>query len=648
MQVMDPSWLAANHRYLTCAIRVTEARLEAAVRRAADGGADDALVGRAVAELQAAAAAMPAPPALERVVELFGLSPFQRELLLLAAAVELSSVVGQRCATLLGDPRRAIATFGLGLAVLPGAHWSALAPGSALRRWRLIEVEPGPLTTASLRIDERILHELAGVDEPDERLRAVLRAEVAAPSAYAGAVGELTRCLRSDARPVMVVVGGTAASRLGVASAGLAAAGWPPLRAVIPEVVPDRQLLVTLLEREAILRGAGLVIEHGADTPDRLAITHELVDAVWPLVIASGTAFVVARPSVQLALPPIDAAGRRRLWHEALGPAAAAVGPVLDELITEFRVAPEDIARFGNDWRCRVAAGEVAPPDAEHPLRARLRAENRAHFAGLAQVIVPSADGADLVLPEAQAELIAQIELHVRHRDQVLDDWGFGRRDSRGLGIAALFHGPSGTGKTLAAEVIARRLGFDLVRVDLSQVVSKYIGETEKNLGRIFDAADRGACVLLFDEADALFGKRSEVKDSHDRYANIEVGYLLQRIEAFRGLAVLTTNLKQALDPAFMRRLRFVVAFPFPDAGERRRIWERVLPPQLPRGELDLDRVARLQVAGGNIRNIALHAAFLAAAERAPIAMRHLLRASRDECARIEKSVTSAELGGWQ
>jgi SpoVK/Ycf46/Vps4 family AAA+-type ATPase len=229
----------------------------------------------------------------------------------------------------------------------------------------------------------------------------------------------------------------------------------------------------------------------------------------------------------------------------------------------------------------------------------------------------------------------------------VLDDWGFAHRDGRGLGISALFHGPSGTGKTLAAEVIARRLGFDLIRVDLSQVVSKYIGETEKNLSRIFDAADRGGCVLLFDEADALFGKRSEVRDSHDRYANIEVGYLLQRIEAFRGLAILTTNLKQVLDPAFMRRLRFVVAFPFPDTAERKKIWERSFPAATPREHIDFDRVARLQVTGGNIRSIALHAAFLAAAERAPVSMRHLWKASRDECARIEKAVTAAEIGGW-
>src|SRR4029077_2109583 len=163
---------------------------------------------------------------------------------------------------------------------------------------------------------------------------------------------------------------------------------------------------------------------------------------------------------------------------------------------------------------------------------------------------------------------------------------------------------------TMAAEVLANRLRLDLYRIDLSQVVSKYIGETEKNLRRVFDGAEEGGAVLLFDEADALFGKRSEVKDSHDRYANIEVSYLLQRMESYRGLAILTTNMKQALDPAFLRRLRFVVQFPFPDTAERARIWERVFPVATPTENLELRKLARLNVAGGNIRNIALHGAF--------------------------------------
>jgi len=218
---------------------------------------------------------------------------------------------------------------------------------------------------------------------------------------------------------------------------------------------------------------------------------------------------------------------------------------------------------------------------------------------------------------------------------------------ARGLGISALFAGPSGTGKTMAGEVLARELRLDLYRIDLSAVVSKYIGETEKNLRRVFDAAEEGGAVLLFDEADALFGKRSEVKDSHDRYANIEVSYLLQRMEAYRGLAVLTSNARDALDNAFLRRIRFVVHFPFPDAGQRAEIWRRVFPAATPTDGLDWARLARLNVAGGNIRNIALSAAFLAADAGEPVRMPHLLRAARAEYAKLEKTLSDAETAGW-
>ena len=200
----------------------------------------------------------------------------------------------------------------------------------------------------------------------------------------------------------------------------------------------------------------------------------------------------------------------------------------------------------------------------------------------------------------------------------------------------------------MAAEVLASDLRLDLYRIDLSQVVSKYIGETEKNLRRVFDAAEEGGAILLFDEADALFGKRSEVKDSHDRYANIEVSYLLQRMEAYRGLAILTTNMKSALDQAFLRRIRFVVQFPFPDAGQRAEIWRRIFPAATPLDGLDFNRLARLNVAGGNICNIALNAAFLAADAGEPVRMQHLLQAARSEYAKLEKPLTETEIGGWQ
>jgi SpoVK/Ycf46/Vps4 family AAA+-type ATPase len=235
----------------------------------------------------------------------------------------------------------------------------------------------------------------------------------------------------------------------------------------------------------------------------------------------------------------------------------------------------------------------------------------------------------------------------VRQRQRVYEAWGFAAKSARGLGISALFSGPSGTGKTMAAEVLAQELDLDLYRIDLSSVVSKYIGETEKNLRRVFDAAEMGGAILLFDEADALFGKRSEVKDSHDRYANIEVSYLLQRMEAYRGLAILTTNLKNALDPAFLRRIRFVLQFPFPDAEQRGQIWKRIFPADTPTLALDMTKLAHLNVAGGNIRNIALNAAFLAADAGEPVQMQHLLHAARSEYAKLEKSLTEGEIKGW-
>jgi SpoVK/Ycf46/Vps4 family AAA+-type ATPase len=265
----------------------------------------------------------------------------------------------------------------------------------------------------------------------------------------------------------------------------------------------------------------------------------------------------------------------------------------------------------------------------------------------LAESIETRAHWDDLVLPEDQYQMLREIAAQVRQRLKVYESWGFGARSARGLGISALFSGPSGTGKTLAAEVIAGHLQLDLYRIDLSQVVSKYIGETEKNLRAVFDSAEQSGAVLLFDEADALFGKRSEVRDSHDRYANIEVSYLLQRMESYRGLAILTTNIRGALDVAFLRRIRFIVSFPFPDTELRTRIWSHIFPAETPTHDLDFNKLARLNVTGGNIRNIALNAAFLAADLGEPVSMSHLLRTARSECLKIEKQTSAAELGGW-
>jgi SpoVK/Ycf46/Vps4 family AAA+-type ATPase len=228
----------------------------------------------------------------------------------------------------------------------------------------------------------------------------------------------------------------------------------------------------------------------------------------------------------------------------------------------------------------------------------------------------------------------------------VLDEWGFGRKLSLGKGVNALFAGPTGTGKTMAAEIIANELGLELYKIDLSSVVSKYIGETEQNLDRIFTAAQNANVILFIDEADALFGKRSEVRDSHDRYANIEIAYLLQKMEQYEGIAILATNLRQNMDEAFIRRLQFIVEFPFPDEAHRYHIWQRHFPPEAPRDEeIDYASLARLRISGGNIKNIVLAAAFLAATDGGRIGMEHMIQAARREYQKLGKPLSAAELG---
>jgi SpoVK/Ycf46/Vps4 family AAA+-type ATPase len=288
-----------------------------------------------------------------------------------------------------------------------------------------------------------------------------------------------------------------------------------------------------------------------------------------------------------------------------------------------------------------------ATPQVNSFLWEACRSQARSRLDDLAQRIEPMATWEDIVLPETQLRGLKEIAAHVRQRARVYGAWGFASKGERGLGISALFAGASGTGKTMAAEVLANHLQLDLYKIDLSQMVSKYIGETEKNLRRVFDAAEEGGAILLFDEADALFGKRSEVKDSHDRYANIEVSYLLQRMEAYRGLAILTTNLKNAVDTAFIRRLRFIVEFPFPDARQRAEIWRHIFPSDTPLVNPEFSKLARLSIPGGNIRNIALHAAFLAAEAGESVTMFHLRQAAHSEYAKLEKPLTEGEIGGW-
>jgi len=639
--VAPAAWLDANQRHLCAEL----ARIKALLPGCTQAADRDALLRKAAREIEAARDVLPVEAPVDLVAAVFGLTPFERDVLLLAAGVEMDAGIEEACAAA-ARTGFGHATFSLALAILPEAHWSALLPERPLRRWRLIELDGGaPLALASLRIDERILHFLAGINTLDARLRPMVRA-LGAPTLVAPAhretaariVADLDKC---DRPPIVQLHGDDPEGQEDVAALVAAELGWT-LHAVraaeLPAGSAERAALATLWTREAALLESALLIDASQGAPQ--AAIAELAEAV------DGPVFVAAREPVALRRDarrfPVSLPARavqRELWRAAVGPEAGACAGALDMLASQVRLGARAIARLAPE----VRAGR----DVRAVLRGAAGLASRGALEELATRIEPQATWNDLVTPAPTRALLEELAAHARHRGTVHDEWGFAARASRGLGVTALFVGESGTGKTLAAEVLANELGLDLYRIDLATVVSKYIGETEKNLRRVFDAAEDSGAILLFDEADALFGKRSEVKDSHDRYANVEVSYLLQRMEAYRGLAILTTNMKATLDRAFLRRLRFVVQFPFPDAAQRAAIWRRMFPAAAPTAALDYDRLARLGLAGGTIANIALRAAFRAARSREPIAMTHVVAAARDEYAKLERTLNEAELRGW-
>jgi hypothetical protein len=647
--VANHSWAEANQRYLSASLALVRHALE---RHAAGEGASDDADDRSRLEerLNQASEALPSPSALDTFCARFGLSAFERDTLLLCAGIEFDGSFASLYAAAHREPSRNHATFSLALAALPDPEWNALTPAAPLRYWRLIEVGAAPaLALAPLRIDERILHYLAGVNHLDERLAGIVEhvaVEIGlVPSQLAVAeriVEAWSRSSRHATWPVVQICGDDATGRRAVAIEAASKLGMS-LYGISPQAIPvapsEFDALVRLWERESILNGSALLIDceemESSDTA-RMAAAR-LASRVRSMVIVSGEERLrtPGRPTIAFDLHRPQPEEQQMLWRNALGEDAAAMNGEIGRLVWQFNLSSASI---------QAASIQAASPDA---LWDACRAQARPRLDDLAQHIETTATWDDLVLPELQRRTLREIASHVRQRGTVYERWGFARKSSRGLGISVLFAGSSGTGKTMAAEVLAAELRLDLYRIDLSQVVSKYIGETEKNLRRVFDAAEEGGAILLFDEADALFGKRSEVKDSHDRYANIEVSYLLQRMEAYRGLAILTTNMKGALDTAFLRRLRFVVEFPFPDAAMRAEIWRRSFPASTPTDRLDIERLARLNVAGGNISNIALGAAFLAAAENQPVGMQHLLRSARSEYTKLERPLTDAEVKGW-
>jgi hypothetical protein len=596
------------------------------------------------------------PPALAILGHRFGLTPFELDLLLLCAGFELDTRIAGLCARAHDEPQRAYPTFALALTLFDDPSWDVTSLERPLRHRQLVEVERRtglPLTLSPLHSDARTVDFIKGFNRLDERLATLALpvhggSDAALPASQRALVDHIVLAFSREPRSAVStiqLVGPDTDAKLRTARAvaeQLARNAWHLKAAWLPAAPADIDEIARLWQREAFLAPTLLILDAEQVEDEReIEVTRAtrrlisrldldllfLTRSAWSGIEGPSAALDVAAPTTREQL---------EAWQEALAGIAVAA-----------ELAPQLASQFSLDLSTieRITATLLAERDGAAPAE-RLWRECclalQPRVDTLAERIDAKATWDDIVLPPEQDEQLHQIAAHVRGRYIVYEEWGFAERMSRGLGISALFAGDSGTGKTMAAEVLANELHLPLYRIDLSAVVSKYIGETEKNLRRLFDAADSGGFILFFDEADALFGKRSEVRDSHDRYANIEVNYLLQRIEAYRGLAILASNAKAALDTAFVRRLRFIVDFPHPGPADRKRIWEKAFTAKTPRAALDLDRLARLNATGGAIHNASLGAAFAATADGA-VTMPRVLSSLKSEYRKLNRPISEAD-----
>ncbi len=600
-------------------------------------------------------------PTLVAVAELAGLDSFERELLLLAAAPALDGAFATAYAQLHGDSRRSHASLQLALSLhVPDAAERLLAgdrllPMRPLRALGLIDVDDDsrePLLLRALRVDDRMADFLRGANRVDARIDALL--EPLATSAQteaqnSAAVDVLARIGAAPGRWATINLIGEL--ERGAAGAVLTACASLELRPQLLDVARlallapgERDKYLNLLGREALLANLALVVDGAsiAGQPEGQAVVDELITSV------SATLFVVSRerwPARDpLACVHVTAPTReeqRGLWKSALNGHALDLEVEVDAIVQQFNFSGPAIADVVA--RAGARAGAITGPDLWRACREQMSPA----LEEFAHKLAPCFGWNDIVVGAEIRAQLQELAAQVEQRGRVYDTWGFGAGLARGRGISALFAGPSGTGKTMAAEILAAHLHLDIYRIDLAGVVSKYIGETEKNLRKVFDAAEHSGAILFFDEADSLFGTRTEVRDSHDRYANLEVNYLLQRMEDYSGLAILATNRRTALDPALLRRLRFVVDFPFPGPDERRQIWERAFPARAPTQDLQFSFLSKLDLSGGNIKSIAINAAFIAAEESAPIGMSSVMRAAAREYAKLSRPVNAAEFGDY-
>lgn len=634
-------WLDRNESYLAKALDWLRLRLQ----QLAGKEVIETDIEQAYGAMETVAAIEPYP-ALVYLSRRFGLSPFEQGVLLLCAGMELDTRIAGLCALAQNDEQRPYPTFALALSLFDQPAWDVVSPERPLRYWRLIEINQvgyQPLITSALRADERIVNYLKGLNYLDDRL-ATLVMTVDPPTGnlppsqetiVKKIINNLKQASSAPHLPIIQLLGTDSPSKELIAGHTASALGLQLYRlpsGLLPTPAAELETFLRLWERESILMPVVLYLD--AQEQEKSATTgsasplHRFLSRYHSLLFLDTheARSHLTRASVTVDITKPTAPEQQAAWSNCLGDAGLTESPSL--LASQFNLNLSTI-----EQNARLALDEKITDKVECHTRLwhACLLSTRPQLDNLATPIDTKATWDDLVLPKEEMGLLHQIADQVNQRRKVYENWGFQRRMNRGMGISALFAGESGTGKTMAAEVIANNLQLNLYRIDLSAVVSKYIGETEKNLRRLFDAAEDGGAMLFFDEADALFGKRSEVKDSHDRYANIEINYLLQRIESYRGLAILATNMKSALDQAFLRRLRFIIEFPFPGRLQRKLMWQNVFPEETPLEELDYDRLGRFNLAGGSINNIALNAAFLAAQAGTPVTMELVLAATRTE-----------------
>ncbi|MGD1936553.1 MAG: ATP-binding protein [Cyanophyceae cyanobacterium] len=606
----------------------------------------------------------PRPSTLQHLTKRLKISPFEQWVILFCAALELEPATSACCAQLQGNNLNQ-PTPDLALKLLPDPTWQAFNSSSPLFHWQLLNIQTAePFSLSLLSIDRPLFFWLIGETHHDPELDGFtqpLKLHTSVPLTPSQAILAHTlsqHWTQPQFSNIQQLIGNDPQAHRAIAHTATEQQGYTIYIAQLSSfssnttLINDPRLLRNLArrwERAARLTGSVLLLEcQDADfTKPETQTTLNTLLSEWqsPVILSVEEKLQLSTSTSQdYDVPPATSQERELIWQHCLGEQGNSLNGTLPQIADQFPLTPQQIATLAQQLPT-----DSSPTDLSKSLWQACRQSARPHLEDLAQRIETKLSWDDLVLPKKLAQRLQSIVAAARQRNQVYQDWGFAQKQDRGLALAALFAGDSGTGKTTAAEIIAKELALDCYRIDLSNIVNKYIGETEKNLKRVFDAAEGSGAMLLFDEADAVFGMRGEVKEAKDRYANQEVSYLLQRLETFPGIAILTTNLKKSIDEAFLRRLRYVIDFPVPVEGDRLLMWQRVFPEQAPLEDVSYKKLAKLNVTGGNIRNIALTAAFLAADAGGAITMEILSEAVDIEYDKLGRQISGPEftaLGG--